>query len=239
MRAFRAVAAVVFAALLVSCSANQVILLHEDGSGEIEIEILVSPPFAAYIADINASYGAEEDLPIFDLVAIEASFAGQPGLDLLEARVPRREELYLLVGFDSIDRVLAYRSGGMRSAIRFERTESFRRVAARVDRAMIEEMLRLAAVDPFVVQSLLPPEEGMDATEYRDYLSWALEEYEQDQPLDRVFRASEVETRIIPSGSITQIRGGRRAGDAVVFDTPLIEAVTREEPIEYSLVFEP
>lgn len=238
MRVFFAVIASFLVIFFASCSAEQAILLHDDGSGEIEINITVSPPFAEYITDLNASYGAEEDVPIFDLSAIEASFAAEPGLTLIEAAIPQRDELYLLVGFDSIDRVLANRTTGMRSAIRFERTESFRRVAAQVNRAMIEEMLRIAAVDPFVTESILPPEDGMDATEYRDYLSWALEEYEQDQPLDRVFRTARIETRIIPSGRITQIQGGRRVGDAAVYETPLIEAITRESPFQYSLVFE-
>lgn len=224
---------------IVSCSADQVILLDDDGSGEIEIRITLSEPFAAYITDLNASYGADDEVPVFDIAAIEESVAAEPNLTLIEVAIPRREELYLLIGFDSIDRVLAGRSPDLRSAFRFERTESFRRVAARVNRALVEEMLRIAAVDPFVSDSILPPETGMGATEYRDYLSWALEEYERDQPLDRVFRAARVETRIIPAGSITQIRGGRRAGDAVIYETPLIEALTSEIPIEYSLVFQP
>lgn len=224
---------------VVSCSADQVILLDEDGSGEIEISIILSAPFTAYISDLNASYGADADTPLFDIAAIEESITMEPSLSLIEAAIPRREELYLLIRFDSIDRVLAGRSPDLRGAFRFERTESFRRVATRVNRALIEEMLRIAAVDPFVTESILPPETGMGATEYRDYLSWALEEYEQDQPLDRVFRAARIETLIIPAGSITQIRGGRRVGDAVVFETPLIEAITSEQAIEYSLVFQP
>ena len=225
--------------LLVSCSARQVIMLDEDGSGEIEVEIVISPPFAAYISDLGLSYGADEAAPIFDLAAIAASLAEEPGLELLEASTPRREELYLLIAFDSIERVLAVRSSGVRSAIRFERTEAFRRVAATIDRIVIEEMLALAAIDPFVSESLLPPDEEMDATEYRDYLSWALEEYQQDRPLDRVFRDARVETRVTPAGTIVQIRGGQRVGDTVLFETPVVEAITNERPIEYSIVFQP
>jgi|GEM_PF-1274928 len=239
MPIFRYLIVLILGIMVLSCSADQVILLDDDGSGEIEISMTLSAPFAAYITDLNASYGADDDVPLFDLAAIEESLASESDLTLLEASIPRREELYLLIGFDSIDRVLAGRSPDLRSAFRFERTESFRRVATRVNRVMIEEMLRIAAVDPFISDSILPPDTGMNATEYRDYLSWALEEYQQEQPLDRVFRAARVETRVIPAGRITQIRGGRRIGDAVVFETPLIEAITSDAPIEYSLVFQP
>ncbi len=239
MRAIRMSVATLIGVFLIGCSADQVILLNDDGSGEIEVRIVVSAPFAAYISDLNASYGAPPDFPIFEPEAIEAAFADEPGLELVETVVPRREELYLLIRFDSIDRVLADREPSVRAAIRFERTETFRRLAAQVDRALVEAMLEFAAVDPFIAESLLPPDAGMGPTEYRDYLSWALEEYEQDQPLDRVFRNAEVETRVLPSGAIIQIRGGQRNGDAVLYQTPLIEALTRTTPFAYSLVFQP
>ncbi len=216
-------------------------MLRHDGSGEADVTIVLDPVFAEYLVDLTATLGAgEEELEsVFDLTALRESFEIEPGLTLVEVHSPRPEVLNLIVEFDSLATLFAIRSSRLAGAFRFERTETFRRLAVRVDRRTVENLVNLAGIDPFVAESLLPPEGNMAPGEYRDYLVWALEEYERDRPVSEVINDSSVQTRVTPSGSITQVRGGLQVGSSVVFRTPLLEAVTTPVPLEYSVIFGP
>ncbi|TVR67892.1 MAG: hypothetical protein EA427_12205 [Spirochaetaceae bacterium] len=227
---------------LAGCSAQQAIMIRSDGSGEADIRIELDPVFSAYLLDLTASLGADgsgEAASIFDLPLLRESFAAEPGLSLQLASSPSPEELNLVVEFESLATLFALRRSRLAGAFRFERTDSLRRLAVRVDRSTIENMVALVGIDPFVSESLLPPERGMSAAEYRDFLVWALEEYEDGRPVATVINDSAVQTRITPSGTINQVRGGLRAGSTAVFRTPLVEAVTTPAPLEYSLIFTP
>lgn len=222
------------------CTAQQEILLEADGSGQARIEIVLDPVFAAYLVDLTATLGsADSETSLFDLELVRATFEQEPGLTLLEATSPTPEELSLQVQFDSLSALIAVRDSRLSGAFRFERAQPFSRLVSRVNRRTIENLVALAGIDPFVSESLLPPEGDMSASEYRDYLVWALEEYEQDRPIATVVNQSEIETRVTPAGEIIEVRGGRRAGAAVVYRTSLLEAVTTRTPLEYSLVFAP
>lgn len=225
--------------MFTGCSANQTIMLQEDGSGTALVEIALDPIFEAYLTDLTASFGGDESAVLFDMEAIRRSIAAQPGLSLTGLEAPSRSTLRLDLAFDSVDSLLRYQGRQMGLYLRFERTESFRRLAARIDREAIDHFVRIAGIDPFVRDSLMPPPDVTSAVEYRDYLAWALEEYRQDRGLDVVFRESRVVTVIFPAGSVVQVRGGEVNDDGVRFVTPLIEAVTTPEPFVYSLVFSP
>ena len=225
--------------LFAGCSADQTIVLEEDGSGTALIEITLDPIFEAYLTDLTASFGGDESAVLFDMDAIRHSITAQPGLDLVGLTAPSRSTLQLDLAFDSVDSLLRYQGQRMGLYLRFERTESFRRLAARIDREAIDHFVRIAGVDPFVRDSLMPPPDVTSPAEYRDYLAWALEEYRRDRGLDVVFRESRVVTVVLPAGSIVQVRGGDVTGEGARFVTPLIEAATTPEPFVYSLVFSP
>lgn len=230
--------------LLGGCSAQQAVTIRSDGSGEADIKIVLDPVFNAYLADLTATLGreGETDSPggsVFDLNLLNESFAAEPGLTLVEVHTPSPGELDLIVEFESLALLFALRGSRLAGAFRFERTDSFRRLAVRIDRRAIENLVNLVGIDPFVSESLLPPEGDMTAAEYRDYLVWALEEYEDDRPIAEVINNSAVETRVVPAGRVHQVTGGTRTGPSVFFTTPLLEAVTTPVPMDYSLIFSP
>jgi hypothetical protein len=258
--------ALVAVLVLGGCSAQQAIMIRADGSGEADIRIDLDPVFAAYLLDLTASLGggdtasgtatadrtdggaaaaadraaADRAAPsVFDPALVREAFAVEPGLTLQLVNSPSPEQLNLVVEFESLATLFAMRHSRLAGAFRFERADSLRRVAVRIDRRAIENMVALAGIDPFVSESLLPPEGGMSAGDYRDFLVWALEEYEDGRPIASVINDSSVQTRITPAGTINQVRGGLRAGSAAVFRTPLVEAVTTIVPLEYSLIFTP
>lgn len=227
-------------ALFAGCSASQDIVLSHDGSGQATTDITLDPVFAAYLRDLSIGLGADEDVSLFDVAAVRASLAAREGLSVLDVRETGERGLRVAIAFDSVDALIRAQeraAGEPQRFLRFERTESFRRLAARVDRSAIAHLVAIAGIDPFISESLLPPDGGMSPAEYRDYLAWAFEEYADGRPLDRVFGDSEVITTVRPEGSVVQARGGETSEGAVRFTIPLIEAVTRREPLQYALVY--
>ncbi|MFO8042103.1 MAG: hypothetical protein R6U25_02775 [Alkalispirochaeta sp.] len=224
-------------ALLSACSATQNLTLDENGSGDAEVHITIDPVFAAYLTDLSMGMGGSEETSIFDVDAIRASLQAQPGVVVNRVETEGTRELHVQVEFDSLEQLLRGPGRSAHRFIRFERTESFNRLAAAIDRAAMEEIVAIAGIDPFVSDALLPPDDEMSAAEYRDYLGWAFEEYAGDRPIDEIFRESRLATTIEPSGSVIQVRGGEARAGTVEFVTPLVDAVTAREPFTYSLVY--
>jgi len=236
------VAGVVLAGLalgLAGCSADQKIVLNENGSGQGHLDIRLDPVFVAYLSDVGMGFGAHTDAPLFDAEAVRGAFAERPGVTLNSIEVPRRDQLILDISFESVEHVLAMEGQSLARFLRFERTKGFRRIAAEIDRRAIEHFTELSGIDPVVVESLMPPVPGMSRREYQDHLAWALEEYTHDRSLDAVFRDAVVVTDLFPSGKVVQLDGGVRQGDGVRFNTSLVEAVTTPRPLRYSVVFVP
>lgn len=224
-------------AFLGACSATQTLTLDENGSGDATVHITIDPVFSAYLTDLSMGMGGNEETSIFDVEAIRRSLQAQPGVRVYRVETEGTRDLYVEIAFDSLEQLLQGPGRSAHRFIRFERTESFGRLAAAIDRAAMEQIVAIAGVDPFVADALLPPDDGMSAAEYRDYLGWAFEEYAEDRPIDEIFRASQVATSIEPSGSVIQVRGGEARAGTVEFVTPLVDAVTAREPLNYSLVY--
>lgn len=224
-------------ALLSACSATQTLTLDENGSGDAAVHITIDPVFAAYLTDLSLGMGGSEETSIFDVEAIRNSLQAQPGVLVNRVETEGTRELHVEVVFDSLEQLLHVQQRSAHRFIRFERTESFGRLAAAIDRAAMEQIVTIAGIDPFVSDALLPPDNEMSAAEYRDYLGWAFEEYAEDRPIDEIFRESQVATSIEPSGAVIQVRGGESRAGIVEFVTPLVDAVTAREPLNYSLVY--
>jgi hypothetical protein len=237
LRRYLSVLAPLFLILGTGCSAVQTISLADDGSGTASTSITIDPVFAAYLTDLYAGMGATTEGSLFDVEAIETSLTAQPGIAVGEIRSPSPAQLEIDFSFDSVDALLRLQGQRVAPFLRFERTEAFRRVAGAVDRDSIEHFVTIAGIDPFLTESLLPPDRDMSGTEYRDHLAWAFEEYAEDRPLDLVFRDSRVVTIVTTAGPVIQVRGGEISNGGVRYVTPLIEAVTTARPLEYSLVY--
>ena len=225
---------VVCAVLLAGCSADQAIRIQADGSGSADIAIQLDPALFAYLTDLQAGFGGSGT--VFDTEAIAAGFQREPGIELRSISVPSPDRLVLQVAFSSIGDLRRIEDSALPNLLRYETTQRLRRLFANIDRAGIDGLLTLAGIDPFVSQALLPPESGMPAAEYRDYLAWALEEYAEDRPLQLVFADARVTTEVVVEGSLVRVRGGEGFGTTARFTTPLIEAVVNG--VEHSLVFE-
>jgi hypothetical protein len=237
--------------LFASCSAAGNIDIDIDGSGRAELEIELSEVLVSYLRDLSASLGSEW-AGVFDLGAIERHFAGLEGLTLLSASSPTVERLQMTLVFDDITELTreASQAEGLARAIRFSRPgegsadsgsgSSARELAVRISEDTLPDVL---ALSPFagtaLSQYLLPPPEGgLSAAEYEEYLSWSFEEYASPAELERMFSEAVIRMRVRPGGRILSQSGGNRAGDLVEYRIPVLELLTLEEPMVYSLRFE-
>lgn len=256
-RATRLVIPVVLAVLSFgACSARQEIFLRADGSGDAALTIQISAPLAAYLADLGVGLTGATDAPLFDLAAIEAAIQADPNLTLRRIGQTDARSLSVNVDFQRIDALLAARSQLLARAFRFDTRSTSRRVTAQVGRETVERSFEALSIDPAVAQLLLPPEGKMSAREYRDYLIWALEEYEAEAPLARLIDTAAVETIIRVDGRIEEVAEGvivtraatppsaanpadRSRLASARFLTGVTAALTAARPIEYLLVFQP
>lgn len=227
-----------------SCTAHHVVNLDSEGAGDAQIRITLEGAFSTYLEDLTATLGSApagsaHRTAVFDLDLVHQGFAAEPLLDLRDASMPRPDTLDLTVRFAGIPGILARRSDGLGRILFFERAEGMRRLVVRLDRDAVEYLLSLVGVDPFVAESLLPPRGDMSAGEYLEYLSWAMEEYEEERPIRSVLREAEIVTRISLPGEVMQIRNGTVTGTTATFRTPVLDLLTTGRPIEYVLVFSP
>lgn len=238
----------VLTVLLGGCSASQVVDLHTAGSGTAEVTIQLHPAFADYLEDLTATLGTAPgamtgESEIFDLTAIAAGFAAEPGIDLLSATSPDRETLHLHVRFAPLPGIISQRESVFTEVLDFTPLPRGRRqMTVRLNSVAVARLLRFAGIDPFVAESLLPPSGDMTAAEYLEYLVWALEEYHPAEELRRIIPDSAVDSRVQVAGTIQTQRGGRLGGDrtkgAAVFTTPLLTLLTTAQPVEYVIIFD-
>ena len=95
-------------------------------------------------------------------------------------------------------------------------------------------------MDAGLMASLTPRGHQTVAEEdYKDDLSYALEDYLGNTSIEEVLKASSVRIAIDVEGALKEQRGGRVEGSRVVFTVPLLKILVLNEPLEYSLTFLP
>jgi hypothetical protein len=223
-----------------SCTVREEMVLSAAGSGEAAVSVNMHPVLIAYFADLMAAMtGVEEPMPIFNLDQLTASFEQRPGVRLLEAAEPERGSLRLRVAFDDVGELLAGQSDT--DALRFSRSGTRRTLRITLDREAVNRFLGFAPEESRTMADLLlpPPDGTMTIEEYREVLAWSLEEYAgSDEVLDALDRAM-IEVAIRPEGNIVSQTGGEVRGNAVVFRVPVMELLTLQGELVYSLSFVP
>ena len=220
-----------------SCSVRQEMSLDGDGAGEASITVELHRVLLDYLADLSGFSGGT--IEVFDLAALRQRFADEPGLTLVAATTPRPNRLELQLRYDDIGRVFDAQQDAVREVFAFERNGAERRLAIKLTPDAVRELLAFSpASDTMLADILLPPaDQPMKEADYVDYLAWALEEYQQETPIPRIIRDASIEVSIRPAGSIVGQTGGRVQGNRVVYDIRVVQLLTMQEPLEYSLTF--
>jgi hypothetical protein len=195
----------------------------------------------SYTIDLAESLAGpipEDERAVFDLPAIREGFAKQPGIRLVSADTPSLGTLELELAFDDVQEVFQGKDG-LQQVVRLERRDGRTTVRVRLTRS---NFAQVSAVIPFgedpLFDSLAPSEDaGLTEAEYRDVLSFMFEDYAGDTNVGEILDATFLETRVRTDGTIVEVDGGELEDGVAVWRTPLLRALSLEQPLVYSLTF--
>ncbi|TVR03323.1 MAG: hypothetical protein EA403_07090 [Spirochaetaceae bacterium] len=212
--------------------------LSRTGAGEATITVEMHRVLMEYLADLSGFAGGA-DMPVFDLAALEARFAAEPGLELLSARTPVPNRLELRFRYADIARVFDAQDAAVRDVFRFSQRGEERTLHLRLTPQSVRALIAFSpAADSMVADILLPPpEQPVTEPDYVAFLSWAFEEYERETPVADIIRGAMIELIIRPDGRVVSQQGGRINGDTVHFSIPIVRLLTLSDRLEYSLTF--
>ena len=237
-RAVAAVAVALASLLLLGCTSQQDLHLRADGSGTTELRMEVHEVLVRYLADLQGLFDVDPaDTPIFDLDEMEEVFAANDALELVSAETPQNNVLQLRLRFDDVARIAAARDGSNDDLLSLEREGQTQTLRIFLNPITVRELLALTPIGE-VAEFLLPPRgQDMSSSEYVEYIVWALEEYESAAVLRTVVSEAAIELRVTVDGQLISQQGGQREGNAVVFRIPVVELLTIQQPVRYSLTY--
>ena len=234
----RAVAVAAASLLFFGCSAQQELHLRADGSGTTELRMEVHEVLVLYLADLQGLFDVDPaETPVFNLEEIKEVFAANDALELVSAETPQNNVLQLQLSFTDVARIAAAQDGSNNDLISLEQNGQEQTLHIYLNPGTVRGLLALTPIHE-VAEFLLPPRgEQMSRDEYVEYIVWALEEYESAAVLRRVVSEAAIELRVTVEGELTDQQGGQREGDVVVFQIPVVELLTIQEPLRYSLSY--
>ncbi len=231
-----------------SCSVRQEIYMAEDGSGTTSVDLELSPMLVRYLDDlIHFTGGDPTATELFDIEEMYRVFSEIPELKLHHAVSPERSRLSTIVGFVEINQVFLEQVGpDVEEAARLEQEGDVRTLFLYLDREnyrqIVGRVLRLSSLDDYstYMSGLLEPDSREIILEIYRY---AFEEYAKEKSVQQVLEQSEVVFDVYINGRIVHRTGGTVIEGKNGFDTgvryaiPLLDILTLEEPIRYSLSF--
>lgn len=231
-----AVAAASF--LFLGCTSQQELHLRADGSGTTELRMEVHEVLVRYLGDLQGLFDVDPaETPVFDLAEMEEVFAANDALELVSAETPQNNVLQLQLRFDDVARIAAARDGSNDDLLSLEREGQTQTLRIFLNPITVRELLALTPIGE-VAEFLLPPrDQDMSPSEYVEYIVWALEEYESASVLRTVVSEAAIELRVTVEGQLISQQGGQREGNAVVFRIPVVELLTIQQPVRYSLTY--
>jgi hypothetical protein len=224
-----------------SCTVDQDVVVEQSGSGNSRVSVKLHPVMTAYLSDLTAMLGDVKDpdeVKIFEPEAMEYAFSFYEDMNLNGVSVPTRDSMTLTITFDDIGKVLASQEQQFGRLFSFKTEKGIKTIDIMVDQSVIRHVLSFSPAGKTMAQSLLPPE-GYTFTkeEYIDYLEWPLEEYLNGSDLGKILAESFIHLELRVKGTIIRQEGGTVSGSLVRFRLPLLDAVTAESPITYSITF--
>ncbi len=230
--------------LALSCSARQDIVMDLSGEGSGRAEISLHPVMVSYLTDlamVMSSDSVSEELPVFDEVGIWNSFARNDSVELLSVEIPTRERVILNWKFTDLNKPFEDLSRAGQNVLSFSKAGERRIFELLVSG---DNFYQISHFFPLMDDELMAyfgpdPENPVPEDIYREDLEFALEDYLEDVSLSEVLDDSKISLMVKIDGRIISQSGGTLVPGGVLFETPLIQFLTLNQPVSYRIEFSP
>jgi hypothetical protein len=223
---------------LASCTANQSIVIADDGSGTFvmhaEVSLLLRD-YLASLADISGTASPLKDGRVFDAAAITKELQSRPGIVVQKASTPASNVLDLELAFDSLQDLVgsrdALKDAGAITIVDSADTSTLR---LHLDRSTWTQLAGLFPPlrDPLIAQ--LGPQANGKITD-ADYL--AMIRFSIGDAAPGLLQKSFLTLSIKPQGEIVSQSGGTVSDGAVTFRIPLLRILVLDRPLDYSVTW--
>ena len=249
---------------MAGCSAEQTVTIHHEAAGPAKmagtssIDLVLSDFLVSYIRDLSASVGVETEA-VFEAEAVRASFAQIDTVELQNVDVPAVNRLRLQVSYEDLGNLAGTvetpgtggageRSSGRASAgaspdgpLTVTQSGDRTHLVLRLTPQILDTVIGMSPWrGTLMAEILLPPDRTtMTAEEYIEYLTWALEEYEDPRLVRRALEEAAVDVLVKVPGEIVDQRGGSLAEGGVRYRLPVVELVTLNSAQRFELWYRP
>jgi len=267
MKPVRPILVYLLAFLTFSCTVHTNITIHDDASGRAEITVTLHPVAVMYMSDIAASFGGTGSggMSPFDIEAIRRAFLTRPGIVIESIETAGEDTLLLAATFDDVRNLLAPPGGGpagdpasaggagapspgspsdptgapRANPVSFSAAGGRGELALHLTRSNFHTISSLFVLPESPLTVLLPYAEGdfMPADEYLEVLEYALEDYLGGMSVEEFVEDAGVYAAIHTDRPMKAAQGGEISNRGAVFFLPLVEALTLDEDIRYSITW--
>ena len=235
-----AVLVFILSVVVCSCTVDTDIRIHDDASGEAMIVVRLHPVAVTYMSDLSLSLGNAETT-VFDQAAIERAFGERSGVTLREVVQTKEGTLTLDIEFDDVRRLFETPSGGEAPTgdppVEFARNGLERTLSVVLSRSNFGHISGLFVMPESPLTVLLPYSEHdfMPQVEYLEVLEYAIEDYLDGMPVDELLEDKRIRAFVEADRDVSEITGGVIESGEATFSVPVLDVLTLEEDIRFSL----
>ena len=171
----------------------------------------------------------------FDLNEIRTEFKKNPWLDLRELSSDEKTELKGRFSFSDVEEIFhSEEELAEAGIIEYKKENGVNLLKIHIDRQNFEQLSTLVPElnSPFFELFGPKANKGVSEGEYLEMM-----EYTFEQEVTPLLRNSQIEAAVSVAGSLISHEGGRREGNTVYFDIPVLELLLLKTPLDYSITF--
>lgn len=225
-----------------ACSSRTEINLRSDGSGTAVVNLVLSDAFAAYITEMSEILG-DGTSTAFDRMEFKQKFNDKyrntRGLWITDISGSELGPTEVNVSFNDIQKLLPPDVSGKGSQIIFYETKQAGVFEFSLSRDGFFELLEMINSDQLYLSELLPsPDSPMTEDEYRDFLSYMLEDFVDDGTVKQMLDESRIETNFtIENGTIVKTTGEKTSDHTARLILDLVTTAAMQQTIGFGLYY--
>lgn len=222
-----------------SCTVKQEITFQPDGSGSLEMNVVLMDGFYDYLKEMvqdASDFGYSGSVEVMDLDLIREQLSELPGVEVTHVESPTPKTLKINMRFQNINSILAKPGDpALKEVFKFTKTGNTKEFRFFLNESNYELITPLIPVtDNPLFDALGPnPDYPLSKEEYLDLVEFTMDEKGPQMVLD-----SAVITTVKVNGAIISQTGGTMSGKNVVYNLPLLKFLLLLDDISYSFKFQ-